>query len=125
VPQNNAEQKIQEIKKFLEWLKQDNPVPVAKIEMIYTNSKHLRRIGINATLRPVGPYEASIEVAIGRPTNDVLRSVAHEWMHVIQLYQQHIPFEKIKLHKELEAEGFAVNAIMKYLGISFAQFRHV
>lgn len=109
-----AEQMLVSAEKFENWLRKKYPVIGADVKYQFKNAPHLRKPTIYATIWPLDGRVARVEVSIGRPAGEVLRSIAHEWKHVLQLYNEGIPATKIKMKQEIAAMGFAATAVARY-----------
>jgi hypothetical protein len=110
----SAEQTTRSAEKFFVWLKRKYPVAGVDINIKFVPAPYLRAKGVFATIWSLPGRACRIEISVGRPTNEVLRSVAHEWRHVLQMYNEGIPVEKIKMKQEIAAVGFAGMAVGRY-----------
>jgi len=105
---------IESADKFFNWLQRKYPVEDVKINATYRSSAYIRKKGRTAEIQSNGRV-AEILISIGRPANEVLRSVAHEYKHVLQIYNEGIPIHKIRQKQEFAAIGFAPYAIAEYI----------
>lgn len=108
----SAEQKVQEVEKFLAWLRRSYPAHGANIKLMYRNAPHLR-VGSEACVYQYANV-FKFEIAMAREPFYVLRSVAHEYEHVRQVVNERIPMQKFKKVQETAAWGFAMFTLVAY-----------
>jgi hypothetical protein len=101
---------------FLRWLKKKYPV-TTELTLLseYLPIPYIKEKGVSAHLMRSNDTLWKMQIAANGDLYRVLKSVAHEYAHVKQIFIDKIPYKKLNRSHEVEAWGFSTKELDLYI----------